>query len=83
MELVINSRELEETSEQENPFAEPSNFLNSNYKTVVKQSLKNASSKSIFGLRRRIKNSRYKYISTAEVSIKVILFFGILVVLYS
>lgn len=83
MELVINSSKLNEASEQENPFEGPSDFLNSNYKTVVKQSINNASSKSIFGLRRRIKNSRYNFVSGMEVALKVSVFLVAIIAIFN
>lgn len=83
MELVINSSKLDTAFEQEDLFRGPSHFLNSNYKAVVKQSLKETSTKSIFGLRRRIKNSRYHFVSGMEVALKVSVFLVAIIAIFN
>lgn len=83
MELVVNISKLETVPEQEMEITEPCGFLNSQYKSIAKESLKDASTKSIFGIRRRIKNRRYHLISGAEVALKVSLFFTVILVLFS
>lgn len=83
MALVLNSSKLEVVPEQEEDLSKSLGFLNSQYKTVVKDSLKDTSTKSIFGLRRRIKSNRYYLTSGAEVALKVSAFFAIILVIFS
>lgn len=83
MELVLNSSKLEVVPQQEDDLSKPLGFLNSQYKTVVNDSLKDTSKKSIFGLRRRIKSSRYYLTSGVEVALKVSTFFAIILVIFS
>lgn len=83
MELVLNSSKLEVVPQQEEDLSKPLGFLNSQYKTVVKDSLKDTSTRSIFGLRRRIKSSRYYLTSGVEVALKVSAFFTIILLIFS
>lgn len=74
MELVVNTSKLNTIPEQEERITKSLGFLNSCYKSVVKETLKNASGKSVFGVRRRIKNWRYYFVSRIEVALKLSLF---------
>ena len=57
MELALTIEDLDPLPKQHGDFiAKPSGFLNSKYKSVVNESLNNASSKSIFELNIVIKN---------------------------
>ncbi len=83
MELVLNSSKLEVVPQQEEDLSKPLGFLNSQYKTVVKDSLKDTSKKSIFGLRRRIKNSRYSFVSGMEVALKLSVFLIAIIAIFN
>ncbi|TBN05477.1 hypothetical protein EYD45_04155 [Hyunsoonleella flava] len=74
MELVINSSKLNTVHKQEESVTKPLGFLNSRYKAIAKESLRNASQRSIFGIRSRIKNSRYHFVSGMEVALKLSVF---------
>lgn len=74
MELVVNTSKLNTISEQEARITKSLGFLNSCYKSVVKETFKNASGKSVFSVRRRIKNSRYYFVSGIEVALKLSVF---------
>ena len=84
MELALTIDDLEPLPKQNKDLiCEPLGFLNSQYKTVVKDSLKDTSTRSIFGLRRRIKSSRYYLTSGVEVALKVSAFFTIILLIFS
>ena len=84
MELVLISEDLESLPKQEEDFiVKPSGFLNSEYKRVVNESLNNPSSKSIFGIKQRIKSIKYQFTSTIEPVLKVSVFAIIIMVTFS
>lgn len=84
MELVLTTVDLEPLPKQEEDLImEPSGFLNSEYKSVVNESLKNVSSKSIFGIKQRVKNRQYQFTSTIETVLKVSTFMGIIMIIFS
>ncbi len=83
MELVLNSSKLETIPEHKEDLSQSLGFLNSQYKAVVKESLNDTSTKSIFGLRRHIKNSRHYLTSSAEVVLKVSAFFGVILLIFN
>lgn len=82
MELVINQN-LEFIPEP----AEVSHFtsqglLNSNYKSVVKQNFSKSTTKSIFGIRQRIKSSQLNMVNHTAVILKLSVFAIALVALF-
>ena len=82
MELVLN-QELEFVPEP----TEVSHFttnglLNSNYKSVVKQNFSNTSSKSVFGIRQRLKSSQFNMIDHTAVILKLSVFAVFLIALF-
>lgn len=84
MELVLTTEDLEPLpKEKEDLITKPSGFLNSHYKNVVKACVNNSTSKSIFGIRQRIKNSRYRFTSSIETILKVSTFASIILVIFS
>lgn len=83
MELVLTTEDLEPFKQQEDLITEPSGFLNSEYKSVVNESLKHVSSKSVFGTRQRIKNRQYQFTSSITTVIRTVtLTFIILAIFY-
>lgn len=83
MELVLSTEDLEPFNQKEDLICEPSGFLNSEYKSLVNESFKNVSSKSVFGIRRRIKNSQYQLTSSIATVLKVSTFATIILVIFS
>ena len=84
MELVLTTEDLGPLLKQEKDLiTEPSGFLNSEYKSAVNDSLNNISSKSIFGIRQRIKSSQYQLTSNIETIIKVSVFTIIILAVFS
>ncbi|GEM_PF-3212482 len=83
MELVIEPQTLETEPEQKTEMTRSLGFLNSQYKRIAKESLNKSSSKSVFGIRRLVKNRRYRFTSSAEVLLKVSTFFAIIVVIFA
>ena len=82
MELTI-TQELEplpiRSLDQE--FETPLGILNSNYKKVVKCSLKSHHTTSIFDIKQRVKSKRYQFTSSIETLLKVSVFVIILAVI--
>lgn len=52
-------------------FNRPEGLLNSNYKSLVNYNFKHATSKSIFGIKQRIKGRRYQFASNLESLLKL------------
>ena len=83
MELVLTSKNFEPlVKQQEDLVCEPSGFLTSEYKNVVNESLNNVSSKSIFGIRQRIKSRNYSRTCVAETTLKLALFLVTILLIY-
>lgn len=82
MELVVN-QELEFVSE---PIKVPQftnqGLLSSNYKTIVKQNFSESTSKSLFGIRQRIKSSQFYTVNHTAVILKLSVFAIILTALF-
>lgn len=75
MELVLTQEDLEPLlKQQKDLITEHSGFLNSEYKSVVNESLNNGSSKSLFGIRQRIKNSNYVTTNVAATTLRLSVF---------
>ncbi len=84
MELVLTTEDLEPLPKQQDDLiTEPSGFLNSEYKSVVKHSLNNISSKSIFGIRQRIKSRSYITSCVAETTIKLSVFLTLIFLIFN
>ncbi len=82
MELVVNQK-LECLPEP----AEVSHFttqglLNSNYKSVVKQNFSTSTTKSIFGIRQRLKSSQLNAVNHTAVILKLSVFAIFLIALF-
>lgn len=82
MELVVNQK-LEVVSEP----IEVSQFtnqglLNSSYQSVVKQNFSTATTKSIFGIRQRIKSAQFNRVNHTAVILKLSLFAIALIILF-
>lgn len=84
MELVIILQELESLRKKnEDLVSEPLGFLNSEYKSLVTESLKNVSSKSIFGIRQRVKSRSYTTCCHSGIALKLSLFLIIILLIFN
>lgn len=81
MELVLN-QELKNTPEPiEVPHFTTNGLLNSNYKTLVKQNFRKLTTKSVFGIRQRLKSSQFNMVNHTAVILKLSAFAIILIAL--
>ncbi|TXG38684.1 hypothetical protein [Seonamhaeicola maritimus] len=62
---------------------EPEGILNSSYKRLVKSNFYNKNSRSIFGIKQRIKSHRYQFTSGIATALKVCAFTTMLIVIFS
>lgn len=83
MELVFTVEDLEPEPKVIETQIKPEGLLNSNYKKLVKKNFNNTSSKSIFGMRQRLKRSQYQLTSSIETILKVAAFAVIFIAIYS
>jgi hypothetical protein len=82
MELVINqSLEFVPEPTEVSKFTSKG-LLNSNYKSVVKHNFSQSTSKSIFGIRQRIKSSQLNMVNHTAVILKLSVFAIALVALF-
>jgi hypothetical protein len=82
MELVVNQT-LETVPE---PIVElhytTNGLLNSNYKSIVKQNFRKSTTKSVFGIRQRLKSSQFNMVNHAGVILKLSVFAMVLVAIF-
>ena len=57
-------------------------LLNSNYKSIVKKNFKKSSSKSVFGIRQRIKAAQFRSINHIAAILKLSVFAIVLIALF-
>lgn len=82
MELVLN-QELEFVSEpSEVSYFTTNGLLTSNYKSIVKQSFNNSSTKSVFGIRQRLKAFQFNMVNHTAVILKLSVFAIALIALF-
>lgn len=82
MELVLN-QELEFVSEpSEVSYLTTNGLLTSNYKSIVKQSFNNSSTKSVFGIRQRLKAFQFNMVNHTAVILKLSVFAIALIALF-
>lgn len=82
MELVLN-QELEFVSEpSEISYFTTNGLLTSNYKSIVKQSFNNSSTKSVFGIRQRLKAFQFNMVNHTAVILKLSVFAIALIALF-
>ncbi len=75
MELALTAQDTEPFPEPRKAFEFKSEgLLNSNYKTVVKRTYNDATTKSVFGMRRRLKFSRFNKVIPIDVVLKLSVF---------
>jgi len=83
MKTVITTQDLEPLPMSGNDFVnQPSGLLNSNYKQLVKRNFKRMSSRSVFGIRQRMKSRQFNTCCSIETILKVGLFTICLIVAY-
>ena len=82
MELVVNQK-LEFVSEPiEVPHFTTRGLLNSNYKSLVKQNFRQSTTKSVFGIRQRLKSSQFNMVNHTAVILKLSVFAIALIALF-
>lgn len=82
MELVLN-QELEFVSEpSEVTYVTTNGLLTSNYKSIVKQNFNNSSTKSVFGIRQRLKAFQFNMVNHTAVILKLSVFAIALIALF-
>ncbi|MCA0132415.1 hypothetical protein [Winogradskyella alexanderae] len=82
MELVLH-KELESVPEPiEVPHFTTHGILNSNYKSLVKNNFRKSNSKSIFGIRQRLRASQFNVVNHAEVILKISVFALVLIAIF-
>jgi hypothetical protein len=82
MELAIN-QELEFLSEPiKASYFTDQGLLNSNYKSVVNQNFSKSTTKSVFGIRQRLKSSQLNMVTHTAVILRLSVFAVVLVALF-
>ena len=82
MELVLN-QELKSIPEPiEVSHFTTNGLLNSNYKSVVKQNFSKSTTKSVFGIRQRLKSSQFNMVNHTAVILKLSAFAIVLIALF-
>ena len=82
MELVLN-QELEFVPELiEVPRFTTQGLLNSNYKSLVKKNFSETSTKSLFGIRRRLRSSQLNVVNHTATILRISIFATILVAIF-
>ncbi|ULC60431.1 hypothetical protein MBM09_05445 [Flaviramulus sp. BrNp1-15] len=84
MELVLTTQDLQPLPEPIvlEKYIKPEGILNSNYKVIAKENLKNTTSKSIFAIKQRIKSRQYQITSGIETALKVSVFALIFLIIF-
>lgn len=62
---------------------EPEGILNSSYKRLVERNFNDFNSRSLFGIKRRIKNRQHRLNSGFAIALKVGVFMAILIAIFS
>ncbi|GAA3609555.1 hypothetical protein Q4Q39_17065 [Flavivirga amylovorans] len=85
MELLLTEQDLEPLPEPKNFIAhtKPEGILNSNYKKLARKNLGHITSQSLFGIKQRLKYSKYRFTSATETLLKVSVFTGIIITIFS
>ncbi|WP_412560036.1 hypothetical protein [Winogradskyella sp. MIT101101] len=82
MELVLNQK-LETVPEPiEVSHFTTNGLLNSNYKSIVKENFSKSTTKSVFGIRQRIKSSQLRKVNHTAVLLKLSVFAIALIALF-
>jgi len=83
MELVLTKEDLEPLpSRTEDLIFKPSGFLNSHYKSIVKEIYNKPDTSSIFNLRQRIKTYSYVSCCGVGVALKLSIFLTIILLIF-
>ena len=82
MELVIHQEAGFVSKPIEISDSTAQGLLNSNYKSVVKQNFNKSNTKSIFGIRQRIKSSQFNMVNHTAVILKLSVFAIVLIALF-
>ena len=82
MELIVNKTLEFVPKPIEVSHATYSGILNSNYKAIVKHNFSKSTSKSIFGIRQRLKSAQFSVVNHTAVILKLSVFALILVAVF-
>ena len=84
MTLTLKSKQSKPlpTLQLSEGFMRPKGLLNSNYKSVVDYNLEHANSKSIYGIKQRLKGRRYRIAYSIETCLKLSGFAMLLVFIF-
>ncbi len=85
MELALTTEDLEPLPEPRvlESYIKPEGLLNSNYQSIVRKNFSNTSSRSVFGIRQRLKGTQHKLTSSIEVLLKVSAFATFIIAFFS
>ena len=84
MELVLSTKNFKHLSSQkEDLFYEPSGFLTSQYKRVVKTNYKANKASSIFGIKQRLNSKSFATSCAAETTLKLSLFLASILLIFN
>lgn len=84
MELVLIKQDFKPLSKQlEEPIKEYSGFLNSNYKSIVKNTYNEKNSNSIFNIRQRVKKRSFTNCSSVGVALKLTAFLIVIISIFN
>ena len=84
METTITTQDLEPLPKTYNDVvSRPLGFLNSNYQQIVNHNYNKINSKSLFGIRQRMKSKQFIRCCSAETILKVTLFATVLILAFN
>lgn len=84
MELVLTTQEFESLPEPIgfSEITKPEGILNSNYKQIVKDNYSRTTTRSLFGIRQRVKRRRYQMSPSIDTILKLSVFVIVLVAIF-
>lgn len=82
MELVLNQKLETEPEPISVSHYTTNGLLNSNYKSIVKQNFSKSTTKSVFGIRQRIKSSQFRMVNHTAAILKISVFAMVLVAMF-
>jgi len=82
MELVVNQKLVIESEPTQLSHFTTQGLLNSNYKSIVKQNYSKSTTRSVFGIRQRLKSSQLNMVNHTAVILKLSVFAIALIALF-
>ncbi|GAA4812774.1 hypothetical protein [Litoribaculum gwangyangense] len=84
MDLVLTTQDLEPLPKQvEEPIMTYSGFLNSSYKSIVKDNYNGKNTNSIFNIKQRIKNRNFTNCCSVGVALKLSVFLTLMILIFN